>query len=88
VPSQLGAIVVVEAFDLSVLRGIGPLHQFLFLKTPVTLELREMVLDAVLVVGSIEDVVESVFVTGLVSEIAAGLLSPYISVATTLIVTV
>lgn len=67
-PSQRVAIVVTEAFDLSVFRGIGPLDQFLFLKTPGLLALGEVVFDAALVADPIEDVVESVSVTGLVGE--------------------
>lgn len=67
-PSQRAAIVVWEAFNLSVFRGIDLLDQFLFLKTPGILALGEAVLDAALAADPIEDVVESVFVTGLVGE--------------------
>lgn len=58
----------VHPFGLAIFRGIGPLDQFLFLKTPGMLELGEAVFDAALVADPIEDVVESVFVTGLVGE--------------------
>jgi hypothetical protein len=67
-------IVVVQASDGGILDGafirsicpflggIGPLDQFLFLRTPGMIELGEMVFNAVLVADPIEDVVESVFV--------------------------
>lgn len=58
----------VHPFGLAVFRGIGPLDQFLFLKTPGMLELGEAVFDAALVADPIEDVVESVSVTGMAGE--------------------
>ncbi len=46
----------VHSLDLPVFRGIGPLDQFLFLKTPGMLHFSQAVLDAVLATTHIEHV--------------------------------
>ena len=60
-------IIVVETFDGRVLDG--PVHAFHLAVRPRVIDLGEPVLDPVLVADPIEDVVERIFVAGMVCEL-------------------
>ncbi|EZQ13534.1 hypothetical protein CF98_27020 [Halopseudomonas bauzanensis] len=69
VPSQLVVLVVVEALDGGVLDGA--VHPLDLSVGAWMVDFGEPVPDAVLIAGSIEDVVEPIFVTGVVGELDA-----------------
>lgn len=67
--AQLVVIIVVEGFD-----GVfidGPVHAFHLTVRPEMLHLCQTMFDGALIADPIEDVVEGVFVTGLVGELDA-----------------
>ncbi len=67
VVSQLGVIVIVESFDGRLLDG--SVHALYLPVRPGMLHSCQMMLDAVLVADAIEDVVEGVFVAGVIGEL-------------------
>ena len=69
VPAQLLVIVVVEALDGRILDGA--VHSLHLAVGPRMVDLGQPVLDAVVVADPIEDVMERIFVTGLVGKLDA-----------------